>query len=94
MEFNIGSIQDGRLRLQGLVMARGEYCLEVLELGDVVIFVLARGCLQITRQRGGQPASYSLHATPRGPLMLINPGTYCVVAERSALGLRGSRRKT
>jgi hypothetical protein len=56
-------------------------------------FVLAYGCLQITRQRSGQPASYSLHATPRAPLMIINPGTYCVVAERSALGLRGSRRK-
>ncbi len=93
MEFNIGSLSDGRLRLQGLVMARGEYCLEVLEPGEVLVFVLAHGCLQITRQRSGQPASYSLHATPREPLMIINPGTYCVVAERSALGLRGSRRK-
>ncbi len=93
MEFDIGTLRDGRLSLQGLVMARGEYCLEVVEPGDAVVFILARGCLQITRQRSGQPASYSLHATPRGPLILINPGTYCVVAERSALGLRGSRRK-
>ena len=93
MEFNIGSLHDGRLCLQGLVMARGEYCLEVIEAGEVLVFALAYGCLQITRQRGGQPASYCLHATPRGPLMIINPGTYCVVAERSALGLRGSRRK-
>lgn len=93
MEFDIGSIKDGRLRLQGLLMARGEFCVEVVEPGEVLVFILARGCLQVTRQRAGQPASYSLHATPRGPLMLINPGTYVVVAERSALGLRGSRRK-
>ena len=93
MEFNIGSLHDGRLCLQGLVMARGEYCLEVIEAGEILVFALAYGCLQITRQRGGQPASYCLHATPRGPLMIINPGTYYVVAERNALGLRGSRRK-
>jgi hypothetical protein len=90
MEFDIGSLNNGRMRLQGLVMARGEYCLETLEAGEVLAFVLAYGCLQITRQRGGQPASYSLHATPRAPLMIINPGTYCVVAERSALGCGGA----
>lgn len=94
MEFDIGAIRDGRLRLQGLVMARGEYCLEVVEPGEVLVFVLAYGCLQVTRQRAGQPASYCLHATTRAPLVLINPGTYCVVAERSALGLRGTRRKS
>jgi hypothetical protein len=94
MEFDIGAARDGRLRLQGLVMARGEYCLEVVEPGEVLVFVLAYGCLQITRQRAGQPASYCLHATPRAPLVLVNPGTYCVVAERSALGLRGSRRNS
>jgi hypothetical protein len=94
MEFDIGSVRDGRLRLQGLVMARGEYCLEVIEAGQVLVFVLAYGCLQITRQRGGQPASFCLHATPTKPLMILNPGTYCVVAERSALGLRGTRDKS
>ena len=41
MEFNIGAIRDGRLRLQGLVMARGEYCLEVTEPGEVLVDVLA-----------------------------------------------------
>ena len=53
-----------------------------------------RGCLQITRQRAGEPASYCLHTTPRAPLVIINPGTYTIVAERSAVGLRGIRRRT
>ena len=67
---------------------------EVLEPDDCVAFVLLRGCLQITRQRAGEPASYCLHATPRAPLVIINPGTYTIVAERSAVGLRGVRRRT
>jgi hypothetical protein len=45
-------------------MARGEFCVEVIEPGDTWRFVLLRGCLQITRQRAGEPASYCLHTTP------------------------------
>ncbi len=81
-----------RLQLGALVMARGEFCLEVLEPGDYVALMIFHGCLQVTRQRAGQPASYSLHTTPRAPLVIVNPGTYTIVAERSVLGLRGVRR--
>ncbi len=91
MEINFANTRS--MHLDALVMARGEYCLEVVEPGECVAFVLVRGCLQITRQRAGDPASYSLHATPRAPLLILNPGTYTVVAERSALGLRGTRRR-
>ena len=63
------------------------------DLRDAVAFVLVRGCLQITRQKAGDPGSYCLHATPRAPLIILNPGTYTIVAERSAFGLRGTRRR-
>lgn len=81
------------MHLDALLMARGEYCLEIVEPGECVGFVLVRGCLQITRQKAGEPASYCLHATPRAPLLIVNPGTYTIVAERSAFGLRGTRRR-
>lgn len=91
MEFEFA--HTGRTHVGALVMPRGEYCVEVIEPGDYVAIVLIRGCLQITRQRAGEPASFSLHATPRAPLVIINPGTYTIVAERSVLGLRGVRRR-
>ena len=91
MEFEFATARN--MRLGALVMARGEFCVEVLEPGESVAFVLLRGCLQITRQRAGEPASYCLHTTPRAPLVIINPGTYTIVAERSAVGLRGVRRR-
>ncbi|MBL9105124.1 MAG: hypothetical protein JNL82_29530 [Myxococcales bacterium] len=91
MEINFANA--GSMQLDALVMARGEYCVEVVEPGECVAFVLVRGCLQITRQQAGEPAAYCLHTTPRAPLFIINPGTYTVVAERSALGLRGTRRR-
>jgi hypothetical protein len=91
MEINFANTRS--MHLDALVMARGEYCLEVVEAGEYVAFVLVRGCLQVTRQKAGDPASYSLHATPRAPLLILNPGTYTVVAERSAFGLRGTRRR-
>lgn len=37
------------------------------------------------------PASYCLHTSTGAPRN-INPGTYTIVAERSALGLRDIRR--
>lgn len=89
MEFNLAYTR--RMQVDALVMARGEYRVEVLEPGDSLAFVLVRGCLQITRRRANEPPSYSLHATPTAPLLIVNPGTYTIVAERSALGLRGSR---
>jgi len=92
MEFEFANTR--RMCLGALVMARGEFCVEILEPGDYIAFVLVHGCLQITRQRAGQPASYCLHTTPRAPIFLVNPGTYTIVAERSALGLRGVRRRT
>lgn len=91
MEINFANA--GSMQLDALVMARGEYCVEVVEPGECVAFVLMRGCLQITRQKAGEPAAYCLHTTPRAPLIIINPGTYTVVAERSAVGLRGTRRR-
>jgi hypothetical protein len=63
MEFEFATARN--MRLGALVMARGEFCVEVLEPDECVAFVLLRGCLQITRQRAGEPASYCLHATPR-----------------------------
>jgi len=90
MEFNLAYTR--RMQLSALVMPRGEYVVEVLQPGDTLALFLVRGCLQITRRRTGEPASYSLHATPSSPLVILNPGTYTIVAERSALGLRGSRR--
>lgn len=92
MEFEFASTR--KMRLGALVMARGEFCVEVLEPGECVALVLLRGCLQITRQRAGEPASYCLHTTPRAPIFIINPGTYTIVAERSAVGLRGVRRRS
>lgn len=90
MQINFAN--TGSMHLDALVMARGQYCLEIVSPGEAVAFVLARGCLQITRQRAGDPASYCLHATPAAPLIILNPGTYTVVAERSVFGLRGTRR--
>ena len=90
MEINLAYTR--RMQLTALVMPRGEYTIEVLEPGDSLALILVRGCLQITRRRTGEPASYSLHATPRAPLVIVNPGTYTIVAERTALGFRGSRR--
>lgn len=90
MEINFANA--GSMQLDALVMARGEFCVEVVEPGECIAFVLMRGCLQITRQKACEPA-YCLHTTPRAPLFIINPGTYTVVAERSAFGLRGSRRR-
>jgi hypothetical protein len=90
MEFSLAYTR--RMQLSALVMPRGEYAVEVLQPGDTLALFLVRGCLQITRRRTGEPASYSLHATPSSPLIILNPGTYTIVAERSALGLRGSRR--
>jgi hypothetical protein len=92
MEFEFATTRT--VRLGALLMARGEFCVEVVDPGDYVAFVLLRGCLQITRQRAGEPATYCLHATPRAPLAIVNPGTYTIVAERSAVGLRGVRRRT
>jgi hypothetical protein len=91
MEFEFATTRT--MQLGALVMARGEFHVEVLEPGESVAFVLLRGCLQITRQRAGEPASYCLHATPKAPLIIVNPGTYTIVAERSAFGLRGVRRR-
>jgi len=91
MEINFANA--GSMQLDALVMARGEYCVEVVAPGECIAFVLVHGCLQITRQRADEPAAYCLHTTPRAPLFIINPGTYTVVAERSALGLRGTRRR-
>lgn len=82
------------MHLAALIMARGEYCIEVLEPGECALFMLVRGCLQITRQKQGEPPAYCLHATPSAPLFIVNPGTYTILAERSALGLRGVRRRT
>lgn len=82
-----------RLSVSALAMARGELAVEEVGEGEVVAFVLVYGCVQITRDRAAQPASYSLHATPRAPLFLVNPGTYTVVARDNVLGIRGTRRK-
>ena len=93
MEFDIGSTIHGKGRLQALIMARGEYCLEVVDDGDLLLFVLVRGCIQVTRQRARQPALFCLHATPTAPLLLRNEGTYVVVAERNVLGFRVLKRR-
>ena len=71
MEFEFATARN--MRLGALVMARGEFCVEVIEPGECVAFVLLRGCLQITRQRAGEPASYCLHSTPRAPIIIVNP---------------------
>lgn len=91
MHFDIASLKN--YSVSALAMARGEHTVEDVDDGSVVAFVLLYGCIQITRQRGGQPASYSLHARPSAPLFLINPGRYCVVAESNVLGVRGTRRR-
>jgi hypothetical protein len=80
-------------RLSAIAMARGEHAHEEVAEGDLVAFALLFGCVQITRNRSDAPASFSLHATPKAPLFLVNPGRYVVVAERNVLGFRGSRRK-
>lgn len=80
-------------QVSALAMARGEHAIEDVDAGDVVAIVLLYGCVQITRERSGQPTRYCLHATPTAPLFLVNPGSYCVLAERNVLGFRGIRRK-
>lgn len=91
MRFDVAGLRGYDLSV--LAMPRGEHALEEVGDSEALAFVLVYGCVQITRQRGGQPASFSLHATPRAPLFLINPGTYCVVARANTFGFRGSRRK-
>ena len=91
MRFDVIGLRGYELSV--LAMPRGEHTLEEIETSESVAFVLLFGSVQVARQRVGQPASFSLHATPQAPLFLINPGTYCVVARSNTLGLRGSRRK-
>ena len=91
MRFNVTGLRGYDLSV--LAMPRGEHSVEEVDASESVAFVLLYGCVQVTRQRIGQPASFSLHATPQAPLFLINPGTYCVVARANTLGFRGSRRK-
>lgn len=90
MKFDV--TKGDQYELSTLAMARGEHCVEEVGDGDVIALVIVWGCVQVTRERGGQPASFSLHARPSAPLFLVNPGRYCVVAERSSLGVRGVRR--
>ena len=92
MRFDVTGLRGYELSV--LAMPRGEHTLEEIDTSESVAFVLLFGCVQVTRQRSGQPASFSLHATPQAPLFLVNPGMYCVVARSNTLGLRGSRRKT
>ena len=92
MQFDIANLRN--YSVSALAMARGEHTIEEVGDGSAVVFLILYGCIQITRQRSGQPASYCLHTTPRAPIFLVNPGTYTIVAERSALGLRGVRRRT
>ena len=91
MRFNVTGLRGYDLSV--LAMPRGEHSVEEVDASESVAFVLLYGCVQVTRQRGGQPASFSLHATPKAPLVLVNPGTYCVVARANTLALRGARRK-
>ena len=91
MQFDIATLKN--YSVSALAMARGEHTIEEVSDGSAVVFLILYGCIQITRQRGGQPASYSLHARPSAPLFLINPGRYCVVAESNVLGIRGTRRR-
>ena len=91
MRFDVAGLRGFDLSL--LAMPRGEHVVEEVSTSDAIAFVLVYGCVQVTRERGGQPASFSLHATPKAPLVLVNPGTYCVVARANTLALRGARRK-
>ena len=91
MRFGVAQLHNYDVSV--LAMPRGEHCVEDVGEGDKVAFVIVYGCVQITRERSGQPASFCLHATPSAPLFLIQPGRYCVVAERNVLGFRGVRRK-
>jgi hypothetical protein len=91
MRFDVTGLRGYELSV--LAMPRGEHTLEEIDTSESVAFVLLFGCVQVTRQRSGEPASFSLHATPQAPLFLVNPGTYCVVARSNTLGFRGSRRK-
>lgn len=91
MRFEIAGLRGYDLSM--LAMPRGEHSLEEVGASESVAFVLLYGCVQVTRQRIGQPANFSLHATPQAPLFLINPGTYCVVARANTFGFRGCRRK-
>lgn len=91
MRFNLGGLRGYDVSV--LAMPRGEHVVEEVEPSDSLAFVLVYGCVQITRQRSGQPASFSLHATPQAPLFLVNPGMYCVVARANTFGFRGCRRK-
>lgn len=91
MKFDVA--KGERYEVSTIAMARGEHSVEEVGEGDVIALVLVWGCVQVTRERAEQPASYCLHAKPDAPLFLVNPGRYCVVAERNSLGVRGVRRK-
>ena len=91
MRFDVAGLRGFDLSL--LAMPRGEHVVEEVSSSEAIAFVLVYGCVQVTRERGGQPASFSLHATPKAPLVLVNPGTYCVVARSNTLAFRGARRK-
>ncbi|MCY1065624.1 hypothetical protein OV090_12660 [Nannocystis sp. RBIL2] len=91
MHFGLTNVRGGRYNLGALVMVRGEHCVEVIEPGEALAFIVVRGQILITRQRAGEPATFKLVATPRAPILVVNPGTYTVVAEQNTLGLRGAR---
>ncbi len=82
----------GGYELNTLAMARGEHHIEYVEEGEVVALIVLVGCLQVTRERSGQPANFCLHANRTKPLFLVNPGRYTVVAEANILGVRGARK--
>jgi hypothetical protein len=82
----------GGYELNTLAMARGEHHIEHVEEGEVVALIVLVGCLQVTRERSGQPANFCLHASRTKPLLLVNPGRYTVVAEANILGVRGARK--
>lgn len=91
MKFDLPELRG--YQVSALAMARGEHALEDVTEGMIVAFVMLWGCVQITRKGTEQPARFCLHATRTAPLFIINPGSYCVLAESNVLGVRGMRRR-
>ncbi|MCY1004436.1 hypothetical protein OV079_02400 [Nannocystis pusilla] len=89
MKFSMLNLLAGRRHQFGaLMLMRGETFLETIDEGGMAAFVLIRGSAAVSRQRVGAQAG--LHLTPRlgEPVVLTNPGTYCVVAKEHVIGLR------
>lgn len=85
-----------RHTLGAFVLMRGETLLETIEPGMAAVFCLLSGGASISRPRAGATASLHIHAQPGQPgqpVVLSDPGVYCIIAKQHTIGARAVRLK-